>query len=62
MTKFDKIDNEAIVHQVLTGMFDLVVEGDIERAKRIAMFFDIDYDEFIEEYQEQIVLAKLKRK
>jgi hypothetical protein len=41
-------------------MFNLIIYGDIGPAKRIALLYDIDYDEFLEENYGDIVFAKLK--
>ena len=51
---------EVLDINVKQTMIDLIVLGDPQCAGRIAILYDIDFDEFLEENSGEIVFAKLK--
>ena len=54
------MNSDAILQQVTTAMYTLIIEGRSETAKRLALLYDVDYDEFIEKYHGTIVMGKLR--
>ena len=53
-------EEERLNINVRQTMFDLIILGDSECAKRLAILYDIDFDEYMEENSGEIVFAKLK--
>ena len=49
-----------LLANVEATMIDLIVIGDPEPAKRLALLYDIDFEDFVEKHHGTIVFAKLK--